>query len=76
MSISSSMKNAFIDFSKMDVSTVALATDIVIDGEPVIGYGFHSNSRHAPSGIIHKRIIPRIMESNPEDYLTDDYEGC
>lgn len=70
--ISSSIKNAYIDFSKMDVSAVAVVTDVIRDGKLVIGYGFNSNGRYAPSGIINKRMIPRIMESKPEDYLTDD----
>ncbi|KRM77763.1 mandelate racemase/muconate lactonizing enzyme family protein [Secundilactobacillus collinoides] len=70
--ISSSIKNAYIDFSKMDVSAVAVVTDVIRDGKPVIGYGFNSNGRYAPSGIINTRMIPRIMESKPADYLTDD----
>ncbi len=70
--ISSSIKNAYIDFSKMDVSAVAVVTDVIRDGKPVIGYGFNSNGRYAPSGIINTRMIPRIMASKPADYLTDD----
>lgn len=70
--ISSSIQNAYIDFTKMNVSVVAVVTDVVKDGKPVIGYGFNSNGRYAPSGIINSRIIPRIMESNTEDYLSDD----
>ncbi|WP_318531338.1 hypothetical protein [Levilactobacillus suantsaii] len=50
--ISSSIRNAYIDFSKMNVSVVAVVTDVKRDGQPVIGYGFNSNGRYAPSGII------------------------
>ncbi|CAJ1227791.1 mandelate racemase [Levilactobacillus zymae] len=70
--ISSSIRNAYIDFSKMDVSVVAIETDVQRDGQPVIGYGFNSNGRYAQSGIIHKRMIPRIMQAQPADYLTAD----
>lgn len=70
--ISSSIRNAYIDFSKMNVSVVALITDVEKDGKPVIGYGFNSNGRYAPSGIINTRMIPRIMDAKPEDYLTED----
>ncbi len=70
--ISSDIQNAYIDFTKMDVSAVAVVTDVIKNGKPVIGYGFNSNGRYAPSGIIHKRMIPRIMDANSEDYITED----
>lgn len=70
--ISSSIRNAYIDFSKMNVSVVAVVTDVKRAGQPVIGYGFNSNGRYAPSGIINQRMIPRIMQAKPEDYLTAD----
>lgn len=70
--ISSSIQNAYIDFSKMDVSVIAVVTDVIRDGKPVIGYGFNSNGRYAPSGIINSRMIPRLMEAKPEDYLNED----
>jgi hypothetical protein len=38
--ISSSIRNAYIDFSKMTLSLVAVMTDVVRDGKPVVGYGF------------------------------------
>ena len=41
--ISSSIRNAYIDFSKMNLSLVAVVTDVIRDGKPVIGYGFNSN---------------------------------
>jgi L-alanine-DL-glutamate epimerase-like enolase superfamily enzyme len=63
--ISSTIKNAYIDFSKMDVSVVAVVTDVVRDGCPVIGYGFNSNGRYAPSGLLRDRFIPRLMSVDP-----------
>ena len=45
--IASTLKNAYIDFSKMDVSVVAVVTDVERDGRRVVGYGFNSNGRYA-----------------------------
>lgn len=70
--ISSSIQNAYIDFTKMNVSAVAVVTDVIKDGKPVIGYGFNSNGRYAPSGIINSRMIPRIMEADPNEYISED----
>ena len=44
-SIASPIANAYIDFSKMTCSVVAVVTDVVRDGVPVVGYGFNSNGR-------------------------------
>ena len=45
-SISANISNAYIDFSAMDASVVALITDQVRDGKQVVGYGFNSNGRY------------------------------
>ncbi len=60
------MRNAVIDFSKMTVSAVAVVTDVVRGGRPVIGYGFNSNGRYAQGEIIRARLAPRILELTPE----------
>lgn len=70
--ISSSMSNAFIDFSAMDCSIVAVVSDVVRDGKPVVGYGFSSNGRYSAGEILRRRIIPRLLQAAPEDLLTDD----
>jgi L-alanine-DL-glutamate epimerase-like enolase superfamily enzyme len=69
--IKSEIRNAYINFSQMTVSVVALMTDVVRDGEPVIGYGFNSNGRYAPSGILRDRFIPRLMAADPATVLDD-----
>jgi L-alanine-DL-glutamate epimerase-like enolase superfamily enzyme len=71
VSIASAISNAYIDFSKMNVSVVALETDVVRHGRAVVGYGFNSNGRYAQGGIIRDRLIPRIMGRPPEE-LNDD----
>ena len=70
--ISSNIRNAYIDFSKMTASVVAIITDVIRNGKPVIGYGFHSNGRYAPSGILRERFIPRLQEAKPENILNED----
>jgi D(-)-tartrate dehydratase len=70
--ISSPLKNAYIDFSKMDVSVIAVITDVERDGHRVVGYGFNSNGRYAPHGLLRDRFIPRLMEAAPPSLLADD----
>jgi L-alanine-DL-glutamate epimerase-like enolase superfamily enzyme len=65
--IASSIRNAFIDFSKMTLSVVAVVTDVVRDGRPVVGYGFNSNGRYGQGAIIRERILPRLLEAGPGD---------
>jgi L-alanine-DL-glutamate epimerase-like enolase superfamily enzyme len=69
--ISSSIANAYIDFSKMDVSVVAVVTDQERDGHRVVGYGFNSNGRYAPRGLLQDRFIPRLMGANPDSLIND-----
>jgi L-alanine-DL-glutamate epimerase-like enolase superfamily enzyme len=70
-SIQSQIRNAYIDFSKMNLSLVAVVTDVVRDGRPVIGYGFNSNGRYGQGHLMRERFIPRILEA-PADRLLDD----
>src|SRR6201985_684223 len=64
--IASSIANAYIDFSKMTLSLVALVTDVVRDGRPVVGYGFNSNGRYGQGGLIRERFAPRLIEADPK----------
>ena len=73
--ISSTLKNAYIDFSKMDVSVVAVVTDVERDGRRVVGYGFNSNGRYGARGLLQDRFIPRLMAADPRSLLTEDGEN-
>jgi D(-)-tartrate dehydratase len=64
--ISSSIRNAYIDFSTMTASVVAIYTDVVKDGKPVVGFGFNSNGRYAPQGLLRERFIPRLKAAKPD----------
>jgi L-alanine-DL-glutamate epimerase-like enolase superfamily enzyme len=59
--IRSAIRNAYIDFSQMTVSVVAVVTDVRRDGRTVVGYGFNSNGRYAPSGLLRERFVPRLL---------------
>src|SRR4051812_428870 len=61
--ISSAIANAYIDFSAMTASVVAIFTDVVRDGRPVVGFGFNSNGRYAPQGLLRERFIPRLRDA-------------
>ena len=69
--ISSPIRNAYIDFSKMTLSLVAVVTDVIRDGKPVVGYGFNSNGRYGQGMLMRERFIPRIMEADPASLVDD-----
>ncbi|MBB1634279.1 mandelate racemase/muconate lactonizing enzyme family protein [Cupriavidus sp. UME77] len=69
--ISSPIRNAYIDFSKMTSSLVAVVTDAFRDGKRVIGYGFNSNGRYGQGGLIRERFAPRILAADPASLLDD-----
>jgi D(-)-tartrate dehydratase len=65
--IASSIRNAYIDFSAMTASVVAVFTDAKRDGRPVVGFGFNSNGRYAPQGLLRERFLPRLLAAKPEE---------
>ena len=69
--IKSNISNAYIDFSKMTASVVAIVTDVMRDGKPVIGFGFNSNGRYAQQGLLRERFIPRLKAATPEQVATE-----
>ncbi|TXL78125.1 mandelate racemase [Vineibacter terrae] len=69
--IRSQIANAYIDFSQMTASVVAVITDRVVDGRPVVGFGFNSNGRYAQHGLLGERFMPRLQLADPEALLDD-----
>ena len=67
--IASSLRNAYIDFSQMTASVVAIFTDAMREGKPVVGFGFNSNGRYAPQGLLRERFIPRLKAAKPEEII-------
>ena len=70
--ISSNIKNAYIDFSKMTLSLVAVCSDVIKNGKPVIGYGFNSNGRYGQGHLIRERFRPRILEAESNKILNEE----
>jgi L-alanine-DL-glutamate epimerase-like enolase superfamily enzyme len=73
--IKSDIRNAYIDFSKMTLSLVAVVTDVIRDGKPVIGYGFNSNGRYGQGALMRERFLPRLLEAEPSLYVMSDDDG-
>lgn len=69
VSIASPIANAYIDFSKMTCSVVAVVTDVIRDGKPVIGYGFNSNGRYGQGALMRDRFLARVLEADPESLI-------
>lgn len=70
--IRSALRNAFIDFGEMTVSAVALITDVIRDGKPVVGFGFNSNGRYAVGGLLRERFFPRLLAAPAADLLDEE----
>ncbi len=73
--IKSKIRNAYIDFSQMTVSVLALVTDVMRQGKPVVGFGFNSNGRYAPSGLLRDRFIPRLRAAEPGTLVDESGEN-
>jgi L-alanine-DL-glutamate epimerase-like enolase superfamily enzyme len=67
--ISSPIRNAYIDFTKMTSSLVAVVTNVERNGKPVVGYGFNSNGRYGQGGLIRERFRARLIEADPKSLL-------
>ena len=67
--LNSSIRNAVFDFSEMTTSVVAVVTDVIRDGKPVVGFAFNSTGRYACGAQMRDRLIPRIMKAQPETLL-------
>ena len=73
--IASPIRNAYIDFSKMTTSLVAVVTNVERNGIRVVGYGFNSNGRYGQGGLIRERFAPRLLQADPRSLLDDSGEN-
>ena len=73
--IASPIRNAYIDFSQMTTSLVAVVTDVERAGKRVVGYGFNSNGRYGQGGLIRERFFPRLLSADPGSLLDDTGEN-
>ena len=70
--LQSDIENAYIRFSEMDTSLVAVVTDVERDRQPVVGFGFNSNGRYSAAGILRARLIPRVLAAEPAALLDEE----
>jgi L-alanine-DL-glutamate epimerase-like enolase superfamily enzyme len=69
IALNSSLSNAVFDFSEMTTSVVAVITDVIRGGRPVVGYAFNSTGRYACGAQMRARFIPRLLQAKPESLL-------
>lgn len=75
ISIASPIANAYIDFSRMTCSVVAVVTDVVRDGKPVVGYGFNSNGRYGQGALMRERFIDRVLSADPQSLVDPERDN-
>ena len=63
------ISNAVVSFSDHDVSLVAVFTDVVRQGRPVVGLAFNSIGRFSQGGILMRRMVPRVLGAPAESLL-------
>ncbi|AOB30360.1 mandelate racemase [Bordetella sp. H567] len=69
--LAGNIANALVNFSQHTVSLVAVRTDVVRNGRPVVGYAFDSIGRFAQGGILRDRVIPRVLAADPPSLLNE-----
>ncbi len=72
VALQDNVANAVVSFADHTVSLVALVSDQVRHGQPVIGFGFNSIGRFGQSGILRERMFPRVLSADPDLVLTLD----
>src|SRR5256885_10907382 len=55
----------------MTTSVVAVITDVMRGGKPVVGYAFNSTGRYACGAQMRARFIPRLLKADPKSLLDD-----
>ncbi len=63
------MANASIRFDSMTASALAVITDRVSEGKPVVGYAFDSIGRYASGALLKQRFLPRLLAASPDALL-------
>jgi D(-)-tartrate dehydratase len=69
--LKSDLKNSSFDFSEMTTSIVAVVTDVMRAGQPIVGFAFNSTGRYACGAQMRERFIPRILRADPAALLDD-----
>ena len=75
VALSSTVRNASIGFAGMTASALAMVSDVMRDGIPVVGFAFDSVGRYGHGGLLRERFIPRVLAAEPEGYLDEESGG-
>ena len=67
--LKSKLANSSFDFTEMTTSVVAVITDVMRDGKPIVGFAFNSTGRYACGAAMRARFIPRILSADPGSLL-------
>ena len=67
--LKSRLRNAAFAFDEMTTSLVAVITDVIRNGRPVVGFAFNSTGRYACGAQMRARFIPRLLRQ--EDLTLD-----
>lgn len=70
-SIRLEMRSAGLDWSEMTSSLVAIESDVVRNGKPLVGYAFNSVGRYACGEAMRSRFFPRVMAADPASLLDE-----
>src|SRR6201996_3899129 len=73
--LNSTLANSSINFSEMTTSVVAVITDVVRGGRPVVGFAFNSTGRYACGAQMRARFIPRVLKAPPASLLDETGEN-
>ena len=69
------LRNAAFSFDEMTTSIVAVVTDVVRKGRPIVGYAFNSTGRYACGAQIRDRFAPRLMKAQAAGKVSIDPAG-
>ena len=69
--LSANIQNSVVNFAEHTVSLVAVVSDVLRGGKPVVGVAFDSIGRYAQSGLMRDRFIRRLMAAQPEELLDE-----
>ena len=75
ISLASGMRNADINFNTMTASAVVMVSDVIRNGQPLIGVAFDSIGRYGHGALLHERFIPRALAAQPEQYAHSSKPG-
>jgi L-alanine-DL-glutamate epimerase-like enolase superfamily enzyme len=73
--LKSNLRNSAFDFSEMTTSVVAVISDEIRDGKPLVGFAFNSTGRYACGAQMRDRFIPRILKAPPDSLLDDSLQN-